>query len=110
MANYKLKSFDDIILKNLRDPEYAVAYLQDALDDSMSDFLVALGKYIRANGGMTNCAKSAGITREALHRMLSEDGNPRFESILFILKALDLHITISDHTPSKSSDRELTPA
>ena len=56
MEEMTLKSFDDLILSGMRDPEYATAYLQDALDDSMEDFLRALGKYVKANGGIAKCA------------------------------------------------------
>ncbi len=78
MSDFKLQSFDNVILQNMRDPEYAIAYLQDALDDSVEDFLLALNKCVKANGGIAKCAEQAGISREALYRMLSEsDLSPR---------------------------------
>lgn len=103
MSDFKLKSFDDVILQNMRDPEYALAYLQDALDDSVEDFLVALNKYVKSNGGIAKCSERAGISREAIYRMLSETGNPEFRSILSVLKVLGLHLTLSN----KADKREL---
>jgi probable addiction module antidote protein len=94
MSEMSLESFDDLIVDNMRDPEYAVAYLQDALDESIEDFLRALGKYVKANGGIAKCSENAGISREALYRMLSETGNPEFRSIMSVLKACRLHLSI----------------
>src|SRR4051794_9049131 len=76
MNQMTLKPFDDLILEGMRDPEYAVAYLQDALEDTPADFLRALGKYVKANGGIAQCSERTGISREALYRMLSATGNP----------------------------------
>ncbi len=86
----RLTNFDDRLADDLRDPEFAMVYLQDAWDDSMEEFLVALRKYIQANGGMGPCAERAQITREALYRMLSEKGNPELRSLRAVLKACQL--------------------
>lgn len=45
--------------------------------------------------GMMKLAKETGLTREALYRMLSEDGNPTLDTLLKIAKAFGLHLTIS---------------
>ena len=105
MSEMKLESFDDLIMNGMKDPEYAVAYLQDALDDSIEDFLRALGKYVKANGGIAKCSEKAGISREALYRMLSETGNPELRSIMSVLKAHGLHFSID-----REAERELAHA
>ena len=89
----KLKNFEERLFADLRDPEFAAAYLQDAWDDSQEEFLAALRKYVQANGGMTRCAADAGLTREALYRMLSETGNPEVRSLRAILQAGGLALT-----------------
>ena len=91
----RLKDFDERLRQELRDPEFAAAYLQDAWDDSVEEFLVALRKYIQANGGMNRCAEKAHITREALYRMLSETGNPELRSIRAVLQVSGLDLSIS---------------
>ncbi len=83
----QLKNFEERLYKDLRDPEFATAYLQDAWEDSQEEFLAALRKYVQANGGMTRCAAAAGLTREALYRMLSDAGNPEVRSLRAILQA-----------------------
>lgn len=90
----KLKNFDERLHEELRDPELAAAYLQDAWNDSLDEFLVALRKYIQANEGMSRCAEKAHITREALYRMLSETGNPELRSIRAVLQASGLELSI----------------
>jgi probable addiction module antidote protein len=95
----KLKSFDDFLMQDLQDPEFAAAYLTDAYQDSLEEFLVALRKLVQANGGMSVVAAKSGITREALYRMLSETGNPEFRSIYSVLKAIGIntgfHVALS---------------
>ena len=89
----KLKSFDERLKEDLHDPEFAAAYLQDAWDDSLEEFLVALRKHIQANGGMSLCAERAQITREALYRMLSDKGNPELRSIRAVLQATGINLS-----------------
>jgi probable addiction module antidote protein len=95
VKDYTLKSFDTLLLEELRDPEAAAIYLQDAWEDSIEEFLVALRKYVQANGGMTQCAERAHLSREALYRMLSENGNPEVRSLRAILNAGGLTLTIA---------------
>lgn len=95
MGQFALRSFDELLLEELRDPESAAIYLQDAWEDSMEEFLAALRKYIQANGGMSQCAKRAHLSREALYRMLSENGNPEMRSLRAILDAGGLTLTIA---------------
>lgn len=43
---------------------------------------------------MTAMAKDTGLTREALYRALSEDGNPEFRTVLRVLAALKVHLAV----------------
>jgi probable addiction module antidote protein len=49
-------------------------------------FARALGVASRAKG-MTRIAKDAGLSREALYRALSEDGDPRLSTLFGVMKA-----------------------
>jgi probable addiction module antidote protein len=44
---------------------------------------------------MTQCAERAHLSREALYRMLSENGNPEVRSLRAILNAGGLTLTIA---------------
>jgi probable addiction module antidote protein len=54
----------------------------------------AIGEVARARG-MTAIAKDAGLSREALYRALSEDGDPRLSTLLGVMRALGLHLSTS---------------
>ena len=61
--------------------EAVAAYLTDIMDANDSALLAAaLGDIARARG-MTEIAKTAGITREALYKALRPDSAPRFDSV-----------------------------
>lgn len=44
---------------------------------------------------MTKVAKEAGITREALYKALSEKGDPKLSTLLGVMKALGLQLTVT---------------
>lgn len=75
------------------DSEAAIAaYLTDILEANDSALLAAaLGEIARARG-MTEIAKSAGITREALYKALRPDSAPRFETITRVCAALGVRL------------------
>jgi len=61
--------------------------LSDALDSGDPRYSAyALGAVARARGGMSKLARDAGMNRQALHKALSEDGNPTLDTVLKVLK------------------------
>ncbi|MFO0401256.1 MAG: addiction module antidote protein, partial [Alphaproteobacteria bacterium] len=44
--------------------------------------------------GMTEVARGAGITREALYRALSEDGDPRLTTLLGVMRSLGFRLSV----------------
>jgi probable addiction module antidote protein len=70
------------------------AYLQDRMNEAGGDpaiIAAALGNIARAHG-MMKLAKETGLTREALYRALSPEGNPNFGTILKVTKALGIKL------------------
>jgi probable addiction module antidote protein len=68
------------------------AYLTDILEANDGALLAAaLGDIARARG-MTEIAKSAGITREALYKALRPDSAPRFDTISRVCEALGVRL------------------
>ena len=68
------------------------AYLTDILEANDAALLAAaLGDIARARG-MTEIAKSAGMTREALYKALRADSAPRFETISRVCAALGVRL------------------
>jgi probable addiction module antidote protein len=85
-----------VILELRDDPEFAAAYLKEALEDTENPggLLVALRRIAEARGGMAKVAKAAGIERESLYRALSARGNPRLSTLIAVTKAVRLKLTV----------------
>lgn len=80
-------------LKTQRD---VLAYLNAALEDGEPAVLLeALRNVAQARGGMSALAKAAGVSRESLYRTLSRRGNPKIETLIGLLRALGLKLTIT---------------
>jgi probable addiction module antidote protein len=74
-------------------PEAEAELLADALETGDASYIAhALGVVARARG-MSSIAKEAGVTREALYRALSENGDPKLSTLLGVLKALGIRLT-----------------
>lgn len=72
--------------------EAIAAYLTEILAAGDASLLAAaLGDITRARG-MTEVAKSAGITREALYKALRPDSAPRFDTISRVCAALGVRL------------------
>jgi probable addiction module antidote protein len=77
------------------DSEEAVAaYLDAAFEDGDPRLIAtALGDVARARG-MSEIAVKAGLSRESLYRALSKDGNPELATVLKVVRALGMRISI----------------
>lgn len=75
-------------------PERIEAYLETVLEDGdPAEIRAALGIVARARG-MTQIARETGLGRESLYKALSRDGNPELGTILQVLKALGLRLSV----------------
>ncbi|MDZ4761337.1 MAG: putative addiction module antidote protein [Alphaproteobacteria bacterium] len=73
-------------------PERIALYLEAVFEDGDPQLIsAAIGDAAKAHG-MTQLAKDTGLTREALYRALSEQGNPEFSTVLKVLRALGLRL------------------
>ena len=68
--------------------------------DDPEVLLIALRQVAKANGGLAKVAKVAGIERESLYQALSEHGNPRLSTLLGIMKAVGLKLTVETAQPT----------
>lgn len=77
------------------DSEDRIALFLEAVFEDGDPALIqaAIGDVARARG-MTDLAKSTGLAREALYRSLSETGNPEFATIMKVIKAMNMKITV----------------
>lgn len=79
----------------LANPEAQAELLSDAFESGDARYIAnALGVVARARG-MSQVARDAGVTREALYKALSDDGDPRLTTLLGVVKALGIKLTAS---------------
>lgn len=95
----RTKSYEADLVVELRDPAYALEYLNAVLahDEPGAEgrFLLALRMLAKARGiGMSQLANDADLGRQALYRALSEDGNPSLLTLMAVLREMGLRLTI----------------
>ena len=95
----RLRDYQESLLEVLQDPDEAQAYLNACLmDEDPRVFLLALKDVLQARGGdMATLARRANLNRENLYRMLSEKGNPKLTSIIAVLNAVGLHLSVQPY-------------
>jgi probable addiction module antidote protein len=81
------------------DRELAVEYLKAAMEsldnpDDRAAGLLALRTVAEAYGGLGAVAAEAGISRESLYRALSPKGNPTLKTLLAVLKAVGMKLSV----------------
>lgn len=70
-------------------------YVEEALATNDPAFIAhALGTAARARG-MAKVAKKAKLSRESLYKALSMDGNPELGTVLRVMQALGLKLSVS---------------
>jgi probable addiction module antidote protein len=76
----------------LSTPARRLAYLEAVFEDGDPALIAkAVGDIARANG-MTQLAAEAGVTREALYKALSPNGDPRLSTLLGVMRALGIKL------------------
>ena len=78
-----------------KDPEYALALLNDILaDGEQGELLIVLRQLAKAFGGVQAIAEKAELNPTQLYRTLSSQGNPELKSLTAILKAMGLRLAV----------------
>jgi len=95
MAAKTKKSYQEDLIESLKKPKEAVAYLNAAIEEGDRElFLLALRNIAEAQGGISAIAEKAHLNRENLYRMLSKRGNPEIKSLMTLLNAMGLALTV----------------
>jgi probable addiction module antidote protein len=97
--NGAVSHYDREVAELRADRELAVEYLKTAMEslddpDDRAAGLLALRTVAEAYGGLAAVAVEAGISREALYRALSAKGNPTLKTLIAVLKALGMKLSI----------------
>ena len=93
------RSHDDAVVELLhKDPAFADEYFAVALDEANlpggREALLAALRHIAEAQGMTAVAECAGIPRESLCRALSAKGNPTIKTLLAVVSAAGLKLSV----------------
>lgn len=95
----KITTYQEDLIEALKDPREAAAYLNVAMEEGNRElFLLALRNVAEARGGMTALSRKSKLNRESLYRMLSKNGNPEIRSILTLLHAMGMKLSVEPQT------------
>ena len=77
----------------LDNPERVAAYVEAAFEDGDPSLIThALGVVARARG-MSQLAKEAGLSRDAMYKAFQPDGNPTLQTLTSVMKALGMKLS-----------------
>lgn len=96
----------------LDDPETEAAYISEAIASGEAALIArALGAVARARN-ISELSRKTGISRPGLRKALSGEGNPSFETVLKVAKALNIELLKPSSAPaaSKPAPRKRLPA
>ena len=98
--NTASRPHDEAVIEMLRDdPAFADEYLAaslEAIDEpGGKEALLSALRQVAEAQGMATVAERAGIQREGLYRALSPKGNPTLKTLLAILGAAGLRLSVT---------------
>jgi probable addiction module antidote protein len=79
----------------LQSPADIAAYLDTYLEDGSSEEMRRALNTVARSHGVSALARETGISREALYKALGSDGNPTLDTLLRIMKALGLRLSVA---------------
>jgi len=84
---------------HLETVEDIAAYLEAVFEDGDPELIGhALGAVARSKG-MTEIARRTGLGRQSLYKALSPEGRPEFATVLKVVRALGLKLTVAAVDP-----------
>lgn len=90
------RSHESATVDSLRtDPEFAASYLDAILEDGdEAELLQALQRVAKAFGGVGEVAARADLHAKTLYRTLSPQGNPEMKTLVAVLRAMGLRLSV----------------
>lgn len=97
----KSVSYQDYLIRSLKNPEEAVGYLNAALEGGdLEVFLLALQNVVQAQGGVSKLAEKSHKSRTSLYKALSKKGNPYLKNMTEVLSAMNMHFAVVSNSVS----------
>jgi probable addiction module antidote protein len=79
--------------KYFPDPQSQARLIADALETGEASYIAAALGTVARSRGMAQVARAAGVTRAALYKALSLEGDPQLTTLLGVMKALGVKLT-----------------
>lgn len=79
----------------LKDEETIAAYLAAAFEEGDAESIKAALNSVARARGITEIARDSGLTREAIYKALGDKGNPTLSTLLAVLDALGVRLSIA---------------
>ena len=92
------RAYEEGLDERLKNPQYAVEYLNTLLEENDSDLLLLGLRDVARAYGFTHLAESTGLNRESLYKALSKGRNPRIGTVMEILSAIGCRIKLESAT------------
>ena len=91
----KSVDFKDFLLEQLKDPQFAAAYLNEHYRNRgpkrRAHLFEAFKNVVQAQG-VTELSRRSGISRRTLYKAFSETGNPTVETLFTLLETIGVGI------------------
>lgn len=102
--NTASRPHDEAVVELLReDPAFADEYLAVALEEADEaggqEALLRALRHVAEAQGMAKIAERAGLPRESLYKSLSAKGNPTLKTLLAVLNAAGLRLSVTRGDP-----------
>src|SRR2546428_11405281 len=92
----KTVPFDEVLRSELQDREIAIGYINALLSEEDEQGVLLALRDIADAMTMGAVAKIAGVNRESLYKMLSGRRDPRFGTVLKVLKGIGIKLRALD--------------
>ena len=94
----------DLDIAELLDSEEVVKlFLEEALNENDPVLWQRCLGHAARSAGMAKIAEKSGLNRESLYKALKEEVHPRFDTVMRILKAMGLKLTITPCVAEKQA-------
>jgi probable addiction module antidote protein len=99
----KLKKFD--AAEFLDNKEKQAAYISAALETGDAEFVRDALSIVARARGMAQVAQDAQLSRESLYKALGQNGNPEFNTVMNVVRALGLTLSAHPARPKRASGK-----
>ena len=90
----KVKVTDLDVAEFLDTEESVKLFLKEALAENDPVFWQHCVSTVARSAGMAKIAEKSGLNRESLYKAMKEDAHPRFDSVMRVLNAMGLQLSL----------------